>query len=103
MALLSFGGWMKMGSMFKAGMFAEQSAIMGWLEGAKFRRENAESSNAKGTEIHKMDAELSEIVQIAEQANIVQIAEQASVAADEGTAASTTHLNLEIKPPSPSS
>lgn len=100
-----------MGSKYKVGMFAEQSAIMGWLEDSKFRRETAESSNAKGTEIRKMDAELSEIVQIAEQAKIVQTAEQAKVvqiaeqasAADEGTAASTTHLNLEIKLSSPSS
>lgn len=76
-----------MGSMFKEGMFKEQSAILGWLDDAKNRKEKAESSSsvAKGTQFHKMDKELSEIVQVAEQAEIVQIAEQVSIAHEGST------------------
>lgn len=93
-----------MGSMFKEGMFKEQSAILGWLNEAKNRKEKAESSSsvAKGTQFHKMDKELSEIVQVAEQAEIVQIAEQASIA-HEGSISSPSILNCETKPPFSSS
>ena len=86
-----------MGSTLKEGMFRDGSAIHVWLEDAKSKSENG-SSNAKETQVRKLDIELSEIVQIAEQAEIVQIAEQSTVA-DEGTTLSMTDLNRKTKQP----
>ncbi|KAL5556188.1 hypothetical protein UlMin_038424 [Ulmus minor] len=74
----------QMGTRYKPGMFREESTIKKWYEDAKGKEEargESTSSGAKGTQMKRMEIELSEIVHITEQAEIIQVdSEQPTVA-----------------------
>ncbi|XP_062095697.1 MLO-like protein 13 [Humulus lupulus] len=94
----------QMGSMFKEGMFRQQSTIIDWFKDVQSKTDNNGADSSK-REIQKMDTELSEIVQITEPepAGMVQIAEQSSVVDEGGTSTYMTDLSHKTKPPFSSS